>query len=205
MKNNKLLFILILFLLALSIIIISTSCSCFSCSKGEEAEVPIDVLEKADAFIISKAGAETFEKYITPNFLLTKHTPPYYEMVYKYYIPEKPYVNGLIKFSVDSVGNIVKERDITGIPNCRYSPEECEYTINEEQARQIAVENGMEPGIKDWKVGFIWNPQMKRYVWDVLSTLTESEGEYGYRGSGKEIVIDPTSGEVLAFNDWKIN
>lgn len=181
------------------------SCSCSSCGKQELAEVPLDVLNKANAFIISKTGEEFFTKYITPDFARTKHVSPYYEMVYDLFVPEKPYVNALIKFSIDSLGQVEKDRDILGIPNCLVNPLQCDWQIDEDQAKQIAGMHGLEKGVKDWQIGFIWNPERGIYVWHVLSTLRESEGDFGYKANGKEMIIDPVSGDVLAQNDWKIN
>jgi len=60
-------------------------------------------------------------------------------------------------------------------------------------------------GIKEWKVGFIWNPQREMYVWHILSTFKETEGEVGYRADGKEMFINPSSGDVIAINTWRIN
>ena len=180
------------------------SCSCLSCSSKEEANVPLDVLEKADSFIVSKTGEQFFKSYITADFFRTKHTDPYYEMVYRLYIPEKPYVDVFIKFTVDSSGTAVEDRDIIGIPNCRFHPQECNFNVDEQAARQIATENGLVEGIKEWKVGFIWNAKYDKYVWHILSTLEEMEGEFGYRANGKEAIIDPSNGELIALNDWNI-
>ena len=180
------------------------SCSCLTCGSKEEAIVPLDVLEKADSFIVSKTGEHFFNNYIAIDFLRTKHTAPYYEMVYKFYIPEKSYIDALIKFTVDSVGNVVGKRDIIGIPSCRFYPLGCEFNIDEQTARQIATDNGLEEGIKEWKAGFMWNAKYGKYVWHFLSTLEEMEGEFGYRAKGKEVIIDPSNGEVIALNDWNI-
>lgn len=180
------------------------SCSCLTCGSKEEANVPLDVLEKADSFIISKTGEHFFNNYIAMDFFRTKHTVPYYEMVYSLYMPEKSYVDALIKFTVDSVGNVVEIRDIIGIPNCRYYPEECDFKIDEQTAGQIASDNGLKKGVKEWKVGFIWNAKYDKYVWHVLSILEEMEGEFGYRAKGEEAIINPSTGEVIALNDWDI-
>ena len=182
-----------------------TSCKCLSCSKGEEAEVPFEVLEKADSFIISTTGKDFFDKYITVDFFKTKHTPPYYEMAYKFFMPDKPYVNATIKFTVDSVGNVLKNRDIVGIPKCRYFPEECNFKIDKQTAKLIAGEKGLKEGIKEWNAGFLWDFKHERYVWKILSTLNEFGGEDNYKATGQEMVIDPTNGEVLALNDWRVN
>lgn len=187
----------------LSVFFIS-ACKCFSCQQ-EEAKVPDEVLQKANSYIISVTGEEFFDKYIKPDFFRTKHTAPYYEMAYRFFMPEKPYVDATITFTVDSVGNVMEDRDIIGIPRCRYFPQECDFAIDKETALQIAEGNGLEKGIKDWKVGFLWNPEMEKYVWHILSTLDEMEGEMGYRGNGKEMLIDPVTGEVLALNDWRVN
>jgi hypothetical protein len=180
------------------------SCSCSSCGKKEEATVPLDILKKANAFIISRTGEPFFNSYITPDFSRTKHTPPYYEMVYRFYMPEKPFVNNKITFTVDSTGNVVKKRDIIGIPVCNDFPSQCDWKIDKESAVSIAKKNNLEDGVNEWKVGFIWNPERQIYVWNILSTIHEMEGDFGYRGSGKEMIIDPVNGEVLAINDWHI-
>jgi hypothetical protein len=192
----------------LSLLIILTaiiySCSCSNCSKQEEAVVPVNVLNKANAFIISKTGGEFFNNYITPDFVRIKHSPPYYEMAYNLYIPEKPYVNAVITFSVDSIGNVVKKRDIIGIPTCNNEPADCNWQIDKESAIHFAKRYGLEKGIKDWNVGFIWNPERQIYVWHILSTDREFKGDFGYKANGKEMIIDPVNGDLLALNDWHI-
>ncbi len=139
--TNKSIFKISMFLSALIILIsitILTSCKCRACEDKEEGSVPLEVLTKADSFITASTGKEFFQQYITPDFYRTKHTPPYYEMAYKFFMPEKPYVNATIKFTVDSLGNVVKNRDIVGIPRCVNFPEECDFNIDEQTAKQIA-------------------------------------------------------------------
>lgn len=186
------------------ICLIVYSCSCSSCAKNEEVTVPLDILKKANDFVISKTGEEFYSKYISPDFTRTKHTPPYYEMYYRMYMPEKPYVNTKIYFTMDSTGNVVEKNDILGIPECVKTPSQCEWEIDKSRAVEIAKKNNLEAGIKDWQVGFIWNPERKIYVWHILSTIREFQGEFGYRGNGKEMIIDPVTGELLAVNDWHI-
>jgi hypothetical protein len=207
MKKHFLIASIILFLATAGSIpvLFFSSCKCLSCSKEDEAVIPVDVLAKADSFIISSTGKEFFSKYITADFYLSKHTPPYYEMAYRLYMPEKPYVNSVIKFTVDSVGNVIKNRDIVGIPACRFFPEECNFNIDEQTARIIANEMGLKDGIKEWQAGFLWDFERKRYVWKILSTLDEIGSDENYKATGQEIVIDPADGEVLALNDWRIN
>ena len=193
---------LVTFLIIVSVL---TSCKCRTCSDQEEATVPVEILAKADSFIIITTGKEIFNKYITADFYRTKVTPPYYEMAYKFFMPEKPYVNTIIKFTVDSAGNVMKNRDIVGIPRCHNFPEECNFNIDEETARLIASEMGLKEGVKEWNTGFLWDFKQEKYVWRILSTLKEFGGEENYKATGQEMVIDPNTGEVLALNDWRIN
>jgi hypothetical protein len=189
-------------LICISII---TSCKCRACEDEERGSVPIEVLTKADSFIVASTGQEFFQNYITPDFYRTKHTPPYYEMAYKFFMPEKPYVNATIKFTVDSLGNVLKKRDIVGIPKCLDYPEQCDFNIDEQTAKQIAGEMGLKEGVRDWDTGFQWDFKLQRYVWRILSTLSELGREENYKAKGQEIIIDPNNGEVLALNDWIIN
>jgi hypothetical protein len=126
-------------------------------------------------------------------------------MAYKFFIPEKPYVNATIKFTVDSIGNILKNRDMVGIPRCKNFPGECEFNIDEQTARQIASDMELKEGIREWDAGFMWDLKLQRYVWKILSTLNEFGDEENYKATGQEMIIDPNTGEVLALNDWRVN
>lgn len=180
------------------------SCSGSSCVK-DEAIIPPDILEKSNQFIISLTGEDFFNKYISPDLTKSNEVSIGYFLAYKFSMPEKPFVNGSIRFTVDSLGNVLQNTEISGIPNCIQSPEECEFIIDEELAAGIAKENNFDEGIKEWSKNFIWSSVYKKYVWQILSTLRESVGEFGYRGNGKEMIIDPNTGEILALNDWRIN
>jgi hypothetical protein len=182
-----------------------TSCKCRACEDQEQGSVPLEVLTRADSFIIASTSRKYFDQYIKPDFSRTKYTPPYYEMAYKFFMPEKPYVDAIIKFTVDSVGNVLKNRDIVGIPRCLNFPEECDFNIDEQAARQIATNMGLKAGVKEWDAGFMWDFKYNRYVWRILSTLTELGNEENYKASGQEMLINPNTGEVLALNDWRIN
>ncbi len=206
--NRRLIFkisMLVSSLIILVCITFLTSCKCRACEDKEESSVPLEVLTKADSFIVSSTGKEFFEKYITVDFFRTKNTPPYYEMAYKFFVPEKPYVNAIIKFTVDSVGNVLKNRDVIGIPDCVNFPEYCEFNIDEQSARRVAKEKNLKEGIRDWDTVFQWDLKIQRYVWRILSTLTELGSGDNYKATGQEIVIDPNTGEMLALNDWRVN
>lgn len=205
MNRQKLYTISLLIIAVLISIAVLTSCKCRTCQDQEQDSVPLEILTKADSFIIASTGKEFFQSYITPDFARTKHTPPYYEIAYKFFMPDKPYVDAIIKFTVDSVGNVIKNRDIVGIPRCLNFPEECDFNIDEQTARQIAGNMGLKDGVKEWDAGFMWDFKFNRYVWRILSTLTELGSDENYKATGQEMLIDPNSGEVLALNDWRIN
>lgn len=181
-----------------------SSCSGSSCTKVE-TNIPQDIFESGNNFIISKTGNDFFNKYITPDFSKSVEVPSGYFLAYKLSMTEKPFVNGSIRFTVDSSGNVLTEKEISGIPDCILSPENCEFNIDEQQAINIAKENNLEVGIKEWRNSFMWSSDYNKYVWQILSTLKESIGDFGYRGNGSEIIIDPNSGEVLSKKDWRIN
>lgn len=205
MNGQKLYTVSLLIIAAFISIAVLTSCKCRTCQDQEQDSVPLEILTKADSFIIASTGKEFFKSYITPDFARTKHTPPYYEIAYKFFMPDKPYVDAIIKFTVDSVGNVIKNRDIVGIPRCLNFPEECDFNIDEQTARQIAGNMGLKDGVKEWDTGFMWDFKFNRYVWRILSTLTELGSDENYKATGQEMLIDPNSGEVLALNDWRIN
>jgi hypothetical protein len=197
--------ILITALTSIIIVAALTSCKCRACEDQEQGSVPLEVLVKADSFIIASTSKEFFDKYITVDFYRTKHTPPYFEMAYKFFMPEKAYVDAIIKFTVDSLGNVLKNRDIVGIPRCKNFPEECDFNIDEKTARQIASDMELKEGIREWDAGFMWDFKLQRYVWKILSTLNEFGDEENYKATGQEMIIDPNTGEVLALNDWRVN
>jgi len=204
-KSNIYKISLLLSVFIILLVSVLTACKCRACDDQEQASVPIEVLAKADSFIIASNSKEFFDKYITVDFYRTKHTPPYYEMAYKFFMPEKPYVDATIKFTVDSVGNVLINRDIVGIPRCKNFPEECDFNIDEQTARQIASDMELKEGMKEWEAGFLWDFKLKRYVWRILSTLTEFSSGDNYKATGQEMVIDPNTGDVLALNDWRVN
>lgn len=192
---------IIISLILMSIFI--EACRCSSCSRQEQTVVPTVLLNKANDYIKQRTGDAFFEKYISPDFVRTRFTPPYYFLTYRLIMPDKPYVNTVIQFSIDSTGNVVKERDIIGIPDCMEGG--CSFNVTEENAVKIAEDSGLEKGIKAWKIGFLWDPKLKQYTWHILSTSSESQSSEGFRGYGKEIIIDPNSGLVLEMNDWHVN
>jgi hypothetical protein len=70
--------------------------------------------------------------YISPDLTKSNQIHSGYLLAYKFSMPEKPFVDGSIRFTVDSLGNVLRDTEISGIPNCIESPEECEFIIDEE-------------------------------------------------------------------------
>jgi len=199
---NKFHEILLLGLLVANLFLIN-ACSICNCGNKTQTKVPYKILEKSNQFIISKTGEEFFKNNIFLNQDKTVKRDTGYIIVYDFRIPGKEYVNEEISFMVDSAGNLVNKKDIKGIPDCLNN--NCDFSINESKAKQIAADNHFEKGIKDWKTDFVWNEEHEKYVWAIQSTTFETEGAQGYRGGGEIIFIDASSGKVLDTKGWRVN
>jgi len=183
-----------------------------------DQSIPDSILFKSDNFIISHVGEEFFNAYISfdhanyydadsfcienPNNCSPFLQHPHYLIVYKFAIPEKPYVDEIIEFVVDSSGNVVPDRDPSGIPNC---PENTCWgnfpTIDEEEAIQIAHDAGLEDGIKEWRTSFnYFAGDIDDYIWSISNTLYENDGSSG----GKTIIINAHNGDVIWILSWSI-
>lgn len=196
LKSLPLIFVSVLFF---------QSCTCKPCSEQEEAQIPLTVLQKADQFIISKTGNDFFKKYITIDFSQSQHINPNYLLVYKFYMPEKPFVDETIRFTTDSLGNVLEQYEVVGIPDCNLNPSDCDFVVDETIARQIADQNNLAKGISNWKTDFLWNSSYNKYVWEIISTTKESKNEDYYRAEGEKIIIDANNASVLSKDKWKIN
>src|SRR5690606_36171111 len=116
-------------------------------------------------------------------------------------MPSKEGVEGTIRFSIDTLGNVQKDKEIAGIPDC--SSNKCEYKISRDDAKSIAQKSGLDEGIKEWDVEFTWDNKYQNYIWQVRSTLTETKGTD--RRSGKIVLIDPVNGDVLDTKELRVN
>jgi hypothetical protein len=197
--------------LLLTIIVLFSFIFTVSCTseKAEVKIIPEFIIEKGNQFIISKVGAEYFNKYITFNSSDSKyvvgtdyHQASFlnnasYLMVYSFRIPDKPWVNESLSFFMDLQGNVVAVSP--AIPDIINHPEEGEFPIDKQMAVEIAKNAGLEPGIKDWEAIFHWyygDPET--FVWTVRNTLSESD----IGGYGKVIVIDANDGKVLMKSEY---
>ena len=195
----------LIIILLFSAFVFYNGCTCKPCSEQEESQIPLEVLKKADQFIISKTGNDFFKKYITIDFSQSKHIPPNYFMVYKFYMPEKSFVDEVIRFNVDSMGNVLKQYEVVGIPDCNANPMDCDFVVDEKIARQVATENGLPKGIKDWKVDFIWEAKYNKYIWKIITTSKETLLQDHDRAEGELIMIDPSNASVIEKESWRVN
>ena len=84
-----------------------------------------------------------------------------------------------------------------GLPDCVRNPIECQFPIDDADARQIAEDDGLDPGIQDWRVGFTWyGGDFQTYTWGVKNYLAPDHGE--------GITIDANTGEILGRYHWFI-
>lgn len=193
---------ILVFGILLSVVVTFYSCSC-SCMESQSS-IPENVLQKSNQFVVSKVGQDYFDKFIKPDILDIKRIHSQYQMVYNFRIPDKPYVDTKIMFTVDSTGQVIDLKNVIGLPDCISNPEKCEFNINKDQAVQIAEKNNFQKGIKDWKIEFKWEPEKNQYVWSILSTIQEMQSSFGFKGSGEIMLIDPNTGEVISQKPWHV-
>jgi hypothetical protein len=180
------------------------ACSCNCEQEENQFPFPDNAISNADKLIINRTGSDFYKEYVSFDPVHSKRIESLFELRYKINIPDKPYFKGEIVVYTDSLGNILLDKEITGIPDCFTDPANCEFNISDIQAKAIAETEGLEKGIKDWKIGLLWNGKHKQYLWHILSTLSESGNEERYMAKGKELLINPSSGKVVEMNEWNI-
>lgn len=180
-----------------------SACSC-KCEEDNNFNIPERIILAGEQFIASKTGTEYYNAYIRFDPINSKNIESFFELRFIIEIPDKPFFNGKILFYADSTGTVLTDKDITGIPECLLDPTNCDFQIDEAHAIAIASEAGLSKGIKDWKSALLWNAKHKKYLWHVLSTLSEAGGQDRYIAKGQEVLINPASGEMIEFNSWNI-
>lgn len=188
------------------ILVLIVSCSCKTCDRQADFQisVPDSIFNSGDRFIISKVGKEFFKENFFRDYIFSKKLTDGYYLRYNYRRLDYSFVDEPVYFFVDTLGNVRTEREIIGIPNCRYTPEFCDYKINEEEAIAIAKENELAEGIRPWDVSFRWETTFNRYIWHILATTWERGSGDNYKAKGEEIIIDPIDGSVLKIREWYI-
>ena len=197
--------ILVSFLSIVFLVLTSHGCSCDCGKEMKKTEVPPKVLQQSENFIISKTGKEFYKSYIKLDPYNTMKKDENYFMVFSFSMDDKDYINETISFFVNPKGQVLKEKGVTGIPNCLSIPSQCEFNLTEKEAIKIAEEKNLVEGIRDWRVDFRWNSEMERYVWHILSITEEIGKDDFYKAKGEEMIIDPGNGSVLKTGKWRIN
>jgi len=181
-----------------------------------EGDIPWYIQVRATRYAEQQLGADFFEQYYTldeedsgylpPDEWCLEHPDnchwsllhPRYVMVYDFAIPEISFAHGRMWFYLWESGAVMdEERMRYGLPNCSCYPIECEFPIDEADARRIAEEDHLEPGIQDWSVGFTWyGGDFQTYTWSVSNYLAWDHG--------KGVTIDANTGDILVRYYWFI-
>jgi hypothetical protein len=165
--------------------------------------IPEALERSSDKFIVAKTGKNFFNKYIKPDYEKITKIKNGYLMVYNFSMPDKEGIEGEIRFIIDSTGNIQKDKEITGIPDCL--SEQCDFKISKDEAENIAQKAGLNKGVKDWEINFVWNAEFEKYIWQIRITLSESKGSEFNRSSGQVMLIDPNDGAIIKTKEWRVN
>lgn len=187
-------------------VIVATGCTCKTCRQNSSftISIPDSIFAAGDNFIESRVGTEFFKHNFFRDYIFSKRVAEGYYLRYNYRSLDYDFVDEPVFFFVDTLGMVLKNKEIHGIPNCRYAPEECVYNINEEEAIQIAQRDSFPEGIRPWDVSFRWEASLNKYIWHIISTTWEAEGSNGSRAKGEEIMIAPQTGEILKHREWYI-
>jgi len=181
-----------------------------------EGEIPWQIHARATRHAERRLGADFFDRYYTldeessgfrpPDEWCLKHPDnchwsllvPRYTMVYDFVIPELPFVRERTMFHLWESGAPMDEDLMRyGFPDCGCEPAECEFPVDEAEARRIAKEDHLEPGIQEWSAGFTWyGGDFQTYTWSVSNFIDWDHG--------KGVTIDANSGEILARYFWII-
>ena len=169
---------------------------------------PSQVYPSAKAAIVARMGADMVEKYVTPRSAQYFEPQPscvekpdscseafrksYAWVLFRFHIPEIPFVDVDIACVVD---RDQKVWELSGAPDCLGHPQECRFPIGEAAARSIASKAGLEPGLGQWRVKFLWNYGFESYIWSVSNTLHGQDG--------RVVMIDANDGRVLGIDEWE--
>jgi len=180
--------------------------------------IPDSIISKANNFIISKVGEQFFNSYIKYDSNNSRYSPadsfcvehpsscaeyllkPYYNFVYKFKIPEKEFVDEIIEFVTDTLGNVVLSREVFGIPKCPTNDCWDNFPlIEKDEAITIAQSKGLEEGIRDWSVSFhFYAGEYDNYVWEMSNTLYQSSSE----SRGKTLLVSADNGKIVQSSSW---
>lgn len=189
-------------------------------SAGPEGGIPDEIVGKAVSFITSRVGEDFCKKYVVfdperstcnpkgpgdfPGLHPEFAVKPSFKVGFWIRIPDKPYVKGRIEFLLDGNGKVLPNTRVFGLPDCVDHPGECNFPIDQSIAIDLAKNAGLVEGLAEWETVFAWtftsldDPVSGTYVWKVSNTLMSGPREL----SGKTLVIDANSGEILDHMGW---
>jgi len=182
-----------------------------------KTKIPDFIIAKSDSLIISKTGVTIFHKYIKYDSSSSAFVPNafcypcvHYNMFYTFKIPEKPWVDEIIGFNLDSTGNLITSNPTChgsrewpeGIPECVLDPSCCIFGIDSAMAVDIAKEAGIREGNAPLSASFGWSGgKVMKYTWNVKNSLSQDPT----KGGGQCFSIDANSGIVLGTGKWESN
>jgi hypothetical protein len=183
------------------------------------SKIPAFIVEKSNQVVIDLVGETFFQEHYKfddnrsqyydadssciehPSNCLQFLQKPHYLIVYTLRFFDEEIPRTFAEFVVDSLGNLITEREVYGVPDCKNFPGECSF-IDKTSVVSIAENAGLEPGIKPWRVDFHWRGLApKTFVWSVKNTLSETQSPQ-YRASGRAVIIDANTGIVIEIVDW---
>ena len=187
-----------------AILIFASSCQNQKLVKETETALPSHIITSAENYVKSITGEKYFTEFISVDLTNSKKIKSFYEVYFTLNDSKKEFVNEPIRFYVTEKGVIDNTKEISGIPNCKKTPSEGIFNLDEKGAIDAAASYGLEEGIKDWKVSFEWTNEFNKYTWHLLATYNESGGENNYKANGEELFINPFDGSLIDKRKWNI-
>lgn len=181
---------------------------------------PGAVLDSAWVILSVYVGSDFARQYLTLDSLQCRDVPAHgsiptgWSVAYRFRMPGKPWIDGLVTVAVDLAGRAVADDGrvgpaavtagaVDGIGDCAAHPERCAFPIDRDGATKIAKEAGLAEGVGAWEIQFLWNTgHGGRYVWSVRNRLHD-EGPCSR--SGESILIDAITGQVVERGAWDQN
>ena len=186
--------------------------------------IPDSIITKSNFIIVSKVGQEFFNSYITldsvnskfvavdtfyiqnPSICEAYRQKPYYYIKYKFQMDCFGETGAVIDFVLDSSGSLIPGTSIYGIPKC--TDNDCLNNfpiVSRERAIEIAKENGLETGIKDWEIKLVFNVKYADYFWNITNTLeVNNSPATGYNSKGKGILINAKDEKLFELFGWSV-
>jgi len=191
-------------LVALSLflsLVIGCTCPCQRVNRIEN-RIPEVIVNQGIGYIVNISGEDFYNRFVSLNTQKSRFNGNFFEL----YFEMTPHLEGaepyVIAMNVDTTGNLLPYQTPDGVPDCLKNPEKAIFKIDKEHAKQIALGNKLEKGVKDWLIEFSWEPKYNRYLWKITATFSETNNTNGTRADGKIMMIAPDTGQVLESNKW---